>query len=72
MLFFRFIIGWTRGALSLCFSCDTKLGRSYKLSTSKMSKFNLTQVSSAVSSSNLILHQIFPLYGIPKESITIQ
>ena len=66
MLFFQFTTGQTRGALYNVLSGDAKLGRSYKL-TSKiliLMEFNLTQASSTMNSSNLILHQIFPLYGI--------
>ena len=52
---------------TLYFSGDAKLGRSYKVSASKvliLAEFNATQASSTVNSSNLILCQIFLLYGI--------
>ena len=48
------------------FSSDAKLGRSYKLSASKlliMKEFNLTEALSTVNSSNIILRQIFLLYS---------
>ena len=51
------------------FHGDAKLARSYQLSASKIlitisiDRFKLTRASSTVNSSNLILYQIFPLYG---------
>ena len=48
---------------TLHFSGDAKLGRSYKLSTTKIlifTEFNLLHVLSTVNMSNLILRQIFP------------
>ena len=51
---------------ALHFSGDVKLGRSHKLSASKhiiLTEFNLMQALLIVNSSNLSLHQIFPLHG---------
>ena len=48
------------------FSGDAKLGRYYKLGASKISiltEFILMQAPLTINSSNLILHQIFLLYG---------
>ena len=50
----------------LHFSGDVKLGRSHKLSASKLIiliEFILMQALLIVNSSNLTLHQIFPLHG---------
>ena len=50
----------------MSFPGDARLGKSYKLSASKiliLMEFTLTQASLTINLSNLILCQIFLLYG---------
>ena len=67
-LFFQFTTRQTRDSLSTAlFMVMQKLGRSYKLGTSKvllLTVFNLMQVLSSVNLSILIHRQIFPLHSM--------